>query len=65
MMCERADLGLIRHLTAHELRLTAPGEIVHAWENSQGLQQLAAAAVNWPGIAITAASSHAVPRPGA
>jgi len=47
MMRERADLGLITHLTVHELRrageLTRPGEIVHACENPQVLQRLAAA----------------------
>ena len=36
MMRERADLGLVTHLTVHELRsaadLTRPGEIIHACE---------------------------------
>lgn len=52
MMRERADLGLITHLTVHELRrageLTRPGEIVHACENPQVLQRLAAASVDRP-----------------
>jgi uncharacterized protein (TIGR02679 family) len=52
MMRERADLGLITHLTVHELRrageLTRPGEIVHACENPQVLQRLAAAGVDRP-----------------
>ena len=47
---ERADLGLITHLTVHELQraqtLTSPNEIVHACENPQVLQQLAAARVD-------------------
>jgi uncharacterized protein (TIGR02679 family) len=47
MMRERADLGLITHLTTHELQrapeLTTPGGLVHACENPQVLQQLAAA----------------------
>jgi uncharacterized protein (TIGR02679 family) len=54
MMRERADLGLITHLTVHELRraqaLTPPGDIVHACENPQVLQQLAAAGVDRPVI---------------
>ncbi len=52
MMRERADLGLITHLTVHELRLasdlTRPGEIVHACENPQVLQRLAAGGVDRP-----------------
>jgi uncharacterized protein (TIGR02679 family) len=52
MMRERADLGLVTHLTMHELRrvgeLTRPGEIVHACENPQVLQRLAAAGVDRP-----------------
>lgn len=52
MMRERADLGLITHLTLHELRrggeLTRPGEVVHACENPQVLQRLAAADVDGP-----------------
>jgi uncharacterized protein (TIGR02679 family) len=52
MMRERASLGLITHLTVHELRrageLTRPGEIVHACENPQVLQRLAAAGVDRP-----------------
>jgi uncharacterized protein (TIGR02679 family) len=52
MMRERADLGLISHLTVHELRrageLTRPGEIIHACENPQVLQRLAADGVDRP-----------------
>jgi uncharacterized protein (TIGR02679 family) len=52
MMRERAGLGLITHLTVHELRrageLTRPGEIMHACENPQVLQRLAAAGVDRP-----------------
>jgi uncharacterized protein (TIGR02679 family) len=52
MMRERADLGLVTHLTVHELRrageLTRAGEIVHACENPQVLQRLAAAGVQRP-----------------
>lgn len=52
MMRERAGLGLFTHLTVHELRrageLTRPGEIVHACENPQVLQRLAAAGVDRP-----------------
>jgi len=53
MMRERADLGLVTHLTVHELRraggeLTRPGEIVHACENPQVLQRFAAAGINRP-----------------
>ena len=52
MMRERADLGLITHLTLHELRraaqLTSSGHIIHACENPQVLQRLAAAEVDRP-----------------
>jgi uncharacterized protein (TIGR02679 family) len=52
MLRERADLGLITHLTVHELHrsadLTRPGEIIHACENPQVLQGLAAAGVDRP-----------------
>jgi len=52
MMRERADLGLITHLTMHELHrsaaLTRPGEVIHACENPQVLQGLAAAGVDRP-----------------
>jgi uncharacterized protein (TIGR02679 family) len=52
MMRERADLGLVTHLTVHELQrasdLTQPGEIIHACENPQVLQRLAAAEVERP-----------------
>jgi uncharacterized protein (TIGR02679 family) len=52
MMRERADLGLITHLTVHELhraaQLTRSGEIVHACENPQVLQRFAAAGVDRP-----------------
>jgi uncharacterized protein (TIGR02679 family) len=52
MMRERAGLGLVTHLTVHELQragdLTPAGEIVHACENPQVLQRLAAAGVERP-----------------
>jgi uncharacterized protein (TIGR02679 family) len=52
MMRDRANLGLITHLTVHELHrageLTRPGEIIHACENPQVLQRLAAAGVERP-----------------
>jgi uncharacterized protein (TIGR02679 family) len=52
MMRERADLGLVTHLTVHELRrasdLTQPGEVVHVCENPQVLQRLATAGVDRP-----------------
>jgi uncharacterized protein (TIGR02679 family) len=52
MMRERADLGLVTHLTVHELQragdLTRPGEIIHACENPQVLQRLAMADVEHP-----------------
>jgi uncharacterized protein (TIGR02679 family) len=52
MMRERADLGLITHLTVHELRraaeLTAPGDVVHTCENPQVLQRIAAAGIDVP-----------------
>ena len=52
MMRERADLGLVTHLTMDELRravdLTRPGEIIHACENPQVLQRLAAEGVEHP-----------------
>jgi uncharacterized protein (TIGR02679 family) len=52
MMRERAGLGLVTHLTVHELQraadLTRPGEIIHACENPQVLQRLAAAGVEHP-----------------
>lgn len=52
MMRERAELGLITHLTVHELRraaqLTPPGQVIHACENPQVLQHLAAAGVDRP-----------------
>ena len=52
MMRERADLSLFTHLTVHELRrageLTRPGEIMHACENPQVLQRLAASGVDRP-----------------
>jgi uncharacterized protein (TIGR02679 family) len=54
MMRERADLGLVTHLTVHELvrapALTRPGEAMHACENPQVLQQFAAAGVDRPVI---------------
>jgi uncharacterized protein (TIGR02679 family) len=52
MMRERADLGLITHLTVHELQragdLARAGEVIHACENPQVLQRLAAAEVERP-----------------
>jgi uncharacterized protein (TIGR02679 family) len=52
MLRERADLGLITHLTVHELQragdLTRAGEIIHACENPQVLQRLATAGVQRP-----------------
>jgi uncharacterized protein (TIGR02679 family) len=52
MMRERADLGLVTHLTVHELRrasdLTRSGEVVHVCENPQVLQRLATAGVDRP-----------------
>ena len=52
MMRERADLGLVTHLTVHELQragdLTRPGEIIRACENPQVLQRLAMAGVEHP-----------------
>jgi uncharacterized protein (TIGR02679 family) len=49
MMRERADLGLVTHLTVLELQhaseLTSAGEIVYACENPQVLQRFAAAGV--------------------
>jgi uncharacterized protein (TIGR02679 family) len=52
VMRDRADLGLVTHLTVHELQraadLTRPGEIIHACENPQVLQRLAAAGVEHP-----------------
>jgi uncharacterized protein (TIGR02679 family) len=51
-MRERADLGLVTHLTVHELRrasdLARPGEVVHVCENPQVLQRLATAGVDRP-----------------
>jgi uncharacterized protein (TIGR02679 family) len=52
MMRERADLGLITHLTVHELHrsadLSRPGDVIYACENPQVLQGLAAAGVDRP-----------------
>ena len=62
MMRERAGLGLITHLTVHELRraanLTRPGEIIHVCENPQVLQRVAAAGVDRP-VACTSGSPAA------
>lgn len=62
MMRERADLGLITHLTVHELRraseLTRLGEIVHVCENPQVLQRLAAAGIDRP-LACTSGNPSA------
>jgi len=52
MMRERADLGLVTHLTVHELcraaELTGSDQIIHACENPQVLQRLAAAGIDGP-----------------
>jgi uncharacterized protein (TIGR02679 family) len=52
MMRDRSDLGLVTHLTVHELQraadLTPAGEIIHACENPQVLQRFAAAGVERP-----------------
>lgn len=54
MMADRADLGLVTHLTLHELRtvaglaLVTPGERVFACENPQVLQAAARAGVTAP-----------------
>jgi uncharacterized protein (TIGR02679 family) len=53
MMRDRAAIGLVTHLTIHELRrfdgaLTAPGAAVHGCENPQVLQALADAGVDQP-----------------
>lgn len=52
MMRDRADLGLVTHLTMHELLragdLTRPGEVIRSCENPQVLQRLAAAGVDRP-----------------
>jgi uncharacterized protein (TIGR02679 family) len=62
MMRERADLGLITHLTVHELRraaaLTRPGATVHTCENPQVLQRIAAAGVDEP-VACTSGNPAA------
>ena len=62
MMRERAGLGLITHLTVHELQraadLTRPGEIIHVCENPQVLQRLAAAGVDRP-VACTSGNPAA------
>lgn len=53
MMNERADLGLVTHLTVHELRqvgvaLAAPDTVIFACENPQVLQSLADAGTQRP-----------------
>jgi uncharacterized protein (TIGR02679 family) len=62
MMRERTGLGLITHLTVHELQraagLTRPGEIIHVCENPQVLQRLAAAGVDRP-VACTSGNPAA------
>jgi uncharacterized protein (TIGR02679 family) len=57
MMRARADLGLVTHLTVHELRaagagtlLASPGTVVSVCENPQVLQAAARAAV--PGVLL-------------
>lgn len=63
MMRERAGLGLVTHLTVQELQrapaLTPPGEVVHACENPQVLQQLAVAGVDRPVICTSGNPSAA------
>lgn len=63
MMRERADLGLITHLTTHELRrarsLVADGTVVHACENPQVLQALATAGVDRPVVCVSGNPSTA------
>jgi uncharacterized protein (TIGR02679 family) len=63
MMRERADLGLVTHLTVHELQragdLTRAGEIVHACENPQVLQRLAVAGVEQPVACLSGSPSAA------
>lgn len=63
MMRERAELGLITHLTAHELlragEPAVPGEVVYACENPQVLQRFAAAGVDRPVICTSGNPSAA------
>ena len=63
MMRERADLGLITHLTTHELcrtgELVVAGTSVHACENPQVLQQVAAAGVDRPLVCVSGNPSTA------
>ncbi len=64
MMRTRADLGLITHLTVHELRrfdgpLTDAGAVVHGCENPQVLQALAEAGVDQPLVCLSGNPSAA------
>jgi uncharacterized protein (TIGR02679 family) len=58
MMRERADLGLVTHLTMRELTTTphslaAPAELVSACENPQVLQRIADAGVDRPMVCFS------------
>ncbi len=58
MMNERADLGLVTHLTARELDhaaqdLTRPGQIVYACENPQALQALVDHGISGPMLCLS------------
>ena len=63
MMRERAELGLVTHLTAHELAYAAPlaaaNDLVHACENPQVLQAIAAAGLDRPVICTSGNPSAA------
>jgi uncharacterized protein (TIGR02679 family) len=57
MMRERAELGLVTHLTLRELQTTSgpwarPGAVVHACENPQVVQAAAARAVPGPLVCL-------------
>jgi len=58
MMRERADLGLVTHLTMREMnitpqRLAAPATVVSACENPQVLQRIADAGVDQPVVCFS------------
>ncbi|MEJ3750580.1 TIGR02679 family protein [Actinomycetes bacterium KLBMP 9797] len=59
MMCERAELGLITHLTLHELdeagsvEFALPGQTVFVCENPQVLQAAAHAGVTQPVLCLS------------
>ncbi|MCW2530272.1 MAG: hypothetical protein JWM76_5132, partial [Pseudonocardiales bacterium] len=64
MMRERADLGLVTHLTLHELRrvdcpLTADDAVVHGCENPQIVQAAAEARIERPLICVSGNPSGA------